>query len=309
MEVLIVGRALAGLGGGGIFSLVLIIISDIVSMQDRVLLYLNLDASPESIMTKVKRIDWLGVILMFGSVTCFLTPLQLGGTTWAWSAPQTIALFILAFLLLIMFVLVECYVAKEPIVPPQLFQNTSVTALLLIAISLGATFFAGLYYLSLFFQVSYGDSATQSGLETIPLVFGLVILSIISGNIVSRTGKYLPFLYAGGLVLVVGCTLISFFNANTPRVEQVFFLLIFGVGAGAIIQIRVLAIQAAVDASMVAIATATAQACQSLGGAIGVAIVGTVFNNVLVTKIREKPNLSLFIDDIHFPDPTQVGQH
>ncbi|KAJ3194253.1 hypothetical protein HK101_003139 [Irineochytrium annulatum] len=343
MITLIVGRAIAGIGGGGIFSLVLIIISDIVSIRDRGkyqgmiggvfglssvvgplvggafsdhvswrwCFYINLPVGLITVITiiaclrfpptsgnareKLGRIDYAGTFLLLAFVVVLLTPVQLGGTTWAWSSAGSIAMFVVAAVLLVGFVLVELYVAKEPIIPASLFMNASVPALLLIAICVGGGFFAAVYYISLFFQVVYGDTATMAGVETIPLILGVVILSITSGQVVSRTGRYLPFIYIGGLVMAAGMTLTSFLNAHSGRVEQVFYLLILGLGVGCLIQIRVLALQASVDGPKIAIATATSQFCQSLGGAIGVALAGTILNNVIAKNIAAKPALASFL--------------
>ncbi|KAJ3325498.1 hypothetical protein HDU76_013181, partial [Blyttiomyces sp. JEL0837] len=154
-------------------------------------------------------------------------------------------MFVLAALLFGVFIYVENRVADEAIIPPALFMNSSVPALLIIAVCIGATFFSGVYYVSLFFQVCFGDTATQAGLQSIPLVLGVVLLSIISGQVVSRTGKYRMFLYAGGLIVAVGVLLTSFLTSTDGQAKQILFLLIFGIGNGCVVQIRVLALQAA----------------------------------------------------------------
>ncbi|KAJ3193970.1 hypothetical protein HK101_003723 [Irineochytrium annulatum] len=344
MEWLIVGRAVAGAGGGGIFSLVLIIISDIVSMQDRgkfqgvlggvfglasvigplvggafadkvswrwcffinvpvgaitvatVITFLRFPPPEGSAKEKLGRIDFLGSFLLFAFVVSLITPVQLGGSSWAWNSAPAISMFVVAAAFLGAFIFVELKVSKEPIIPASLFMNYSVPAFLLIAVWLGAAFFSAVYYISLFFQVVYGDSATQAGVETIPLVFGVVILSILSGQIVSRTGKYVPFVYIGGCVMVAGSILTSTLSPSSGRVQQVFYLLILGLGVGCLIQIRVLGIQASVDGPRIAIATAVSTFCQTLGGAIGVALIGGIFNNVLVKNVSSKPTLLAFLE-------------
>ncbi|KAI9349006.1 major facilitator superfamily domain-containing protein [Zopfochytrium polystomum] len=290
MELLIVGRAIAGVGGGGIFSLVLIIITDIVSIADRgkyqgmigavfglssvigpligggfadnglwrwcfyinlpvgvitmafVIFVLNLEAPTGSVADKIRQIDFLGTCIVFIGVTCFVTPIQLAGSTWEWSSPQTIALL--------------TKVAKNPIVPPSILMNSSVPAFLVIAFSLGAAFFSAVYYIALFFQVDYGVSATAAGLNTIPLIFGVVLLSISSGQIVSRTGKYVHFLYIGGVLVSAGLIATSFLTPSSSLAARVCFLLILGVGCGSLIQIRIIGLQASVDLPKIAVVTA-----------------------------------------------------
>ncbi|KAI9329806.1 major facilitator superfamily domain-containing protein [Zopfochytrium polystomum] len=339
MELLIVGRAIAGVGGGGIFSLVLIIITDIVSIADRgkyqgmigavfglssvigpligggfadnglwrwcfyinlpvgvitmafVIFVLNLEAPTGSVADKIRQIDFLGTCIVFIGVTCFVTPIQLAGSTWEWSSPQTIALLVVSVLLLLAFMYVQTKVAKNPIVPPSILMNSSVPAFLVIAFSLGAAFFSAVYYIALFFQVDYGVSATAAGLNTIPLIFGVVLLSISSGQIVSRTGKYVHFLYIGGVLVSAGLIATSFLTPSSSLAARVCFLLILGVGCGSLIQIRIIGLQASVDLPKIAVVTAVSQFMQTLGGAFGIAITGTMLNNVLSAQIDSHPTL------------------
>ncbi|KAJ3101181.1 hypothetical protein HDU97_001593 [Phlyctochytrium planicorne] len=387
MLVLIAGRAISGIGGGGIFSLVLIIISDIVSIQDRgkyqgiigavfglasvigpvtggsfadsigwrwcffinlpvglvtlvtVTLFLrltppepvqnstDLSASTEgseqvpatstpsstpaitnevgsgTIRQKLARVDWLGSFLVLTAVASLITPLQLGGTIWAWSAPQTIGCFCASVVLFGLLAYVEIKVAKEPIIPANVFMNRSVYALLALAIALGCAFISLVYFISLYFQVTYGDTATQAGLNSFPLVIGVVVFSVLSGQLVSRTGRYLPWLYIGSITLIIGIVTTSTLRPDSSRALAECFLLICGMGVGCLVQIRVLALQASVDQPRIAIVTAVSQFCQTLGGSIGVAITGTVFNNLLSQNIQNSPELVNFLLKLKI-DPT-----
>ncbi|KAI9350691.1 major facilitator superfamily domain-containing protein [Obelidium mucronatum] len=324
MEMLIASRAIAGIGGGGIFSLVLIIISDIVSMRDRgkfqggigacfglasviapllggafsdhvtwrwcfyinlplgaitlatVIAFLNFPPEEGTIREKIGRIDGLGAVVLFAAVVALVTPLQLGGSIWDWNSTPTI-------------------VAKEPIVPVTIFVNSSVTAFLFISLALGAGFISAIYYISLYFQVVFDASATSAGLQIIPIVFGLVIMSITSGILVSKTGKYRHFLFIGPVVMAVGVVLVSFLDRNSSTIQQIFYLFILGLGVGSMIQVRVLGLQASVPRKLIAIATAVAQTCNSLGAAIGIAITGTIFNNVVVSNTANDAELQGFI--------------
>ncbi|KAI9337366.1 major facilitator superfamily domain-containing protein [Zopfochytrium polystomum] len=329
MEMLIVGRAVAGVGGGGIFSSVLIIITDIVSIADRgkyqgmiggvfglssvigpligggfadnglwrwcffinlpvggvaiaaILFVLRLPPTTGSVLEKIRQVDFLGTVLVCVGVVCFVTPLQLSGTTWQWSSPQTIVLLVVSATMLAVFVFTQNKVSKSPIVPPSLFMNSSVPAFLVIAFSLGSVFYSSVYYIALFFQVNYGVSATTAGIDTIPLIFGVVALSISSGQIVSRTGHYHFFLFIGGTVISCGLIACSFLTPSSTLAVRVVSLLVLGVGCGCLIQIRTIGIQASVDIPRIAVATAVSQFMQTLGGAVGISLTGTVLNNVL----------------------------
>ncbi|KAJ3289469.1 hypothetical protein HDU79_004052 [Rhizoclosmatium sp. JEL0117] len=325
MEFLIVGRAIAGVGGGGIFSCVLIIISDIVSIRDRgkfqgligatfglasviapllggafsdnglwrwcfyinlplgaitlftVIAFLNFPPEEGSLNEKIGRIDFLGAVVLFAAILCLVTPLQLGGSLWDWNAPQTIALLVLSVVFFAIFAYVELKIAKEPIVPASIFINSSVPSLLAVSICLGAEFISGVYFISLFFQVIFNASATQAGLEIIPVVVGLVIMSIGSGLYVSKVGKYRHFLFIGPVVMAGGMVAISFLNGDSP------------------VQIRILALQASVPRELIAIATAVSQTCNSLGSAIGISITGTIFNNVVTSNTVNDNELQYFV--------------
>ncbi|KAJ1556523.1 hypothetical protein HK096_000368, partial [Nowakowskiella sp. JEL0078] len=308
METLIAGRVIQGVGGGGIFSLVLIIISDIVSFHDRGkfqgiigacfglasvigpltggaftdsyltwrwCFYINVTHLPfgaftilviaiflrfpkreiKSMKEKLNAIDYLGFILIIGAVVALLLPIQFGGSTWAWDAWYTIFCFVLFAILVGILVFVEFKVAKQPIIPPNIFMNSTVFATLMIAFLLGASFLSVVYYIPTYFQVVTNDSATQSGLKTIPLVFGVVLTSLSSGFYISKTGRTTLFFYFSGLVVSLGIALLSTLDIDTPYWKIAIFLFITGVGIGSSIQTRILALQAAVDPPKIAVAT------------------------------------------------------
>ncbi|KAJ3124469.1 hypothetical protein HK100_011231 [Physocladia obscura] len=358
MSVLIFGRAVAGVGGGGIFSLVLIIISDIVSIQDRgrfqgmigacfglasvigplvggafsdkvswrwcfyvnlplgaitvttVVIFLRFPIPEGNLADKFKRIDFLGTATLFAAIICLITPLQLGGSVWNWNSPQVIVLFILTPIFFGLFAYTQFKISAEPIVPASLFSNSSVPALLGISFCVGAAFFAAVYYISLFFQVVSGDTATQAGIQTIPLVFGVVTLSVSSRIYISRTGNYKRLLIIGPVFMIIGASLTATLDSSSVQVQKIFYLFIFGVGAGSMIQTRILGAQASVPPKFIAIVTAVSQTGQTLGGAFAVSISGTIFNNIVSSDIANYPVLVKAIGELKAVnitvDPTSV---
>ncbi|KAJ3076785.1 hypothetical protein HDU98_000085 [Podochytrium sp. JEL0797] len=343
MPFLIIGRAVAGVGGGGIFSMVMIIVSDIVSIRDRgkyqgligavfglssalapllggtfseyvtwrwcffinlplgavtlmiVIFCLNFLSEKGSMMDKLARVDFLGAAVLFAAIICLITPLQLGGSIWAWDAPGTIVMFACCPFLFALFTYVECKISKEPIIPPSLFVNVSVPALLIIALALGAVQLAGVYYISLFFQVVYGSSATQAGLKIIPIVLGVMTLSISSGLLVTHFGTYKHFFFIGPSLMITGIALVSHLTGSSSVAQQYVFLAIFGFGIGCMTQLRIIALQASIPVELIAVGTAVSQTSYSLGSAIGIAITGTVFNNVAATNTASDSVLQCMI--------------
>ncbi|KAJ3126439.1 hypothetical protein HK100_010242 [Physocladia obscura] len=343
MEMLIAGRTIAGIGGGGMTSMVLIIISDIVSIQDRgkyqgfsgatfglsailgpllggafsdhiswrwcffinlplgvitivaVVAFLKFPPTEGSMIDKIKRVDIYGALLLFASIICLITPLQLGGTIWEWNAAQVIAMFVVAAVLFVIFAFVELKIANEPIIPPEMFVNKSVPALIGISFCLGAGFLSVAYYISFFFQVVLGYSATIAGLEIFPVIFGLVTMSVTAGIVTSKTGNYKMFFFIGPILMSIGFALVSLFTSNTILVKQIFFLFILGLGIGCTLQQRVIATQASVPRERIAVATATVQTANTLGGAIGVAVTGTIVNNLVVSNTASDTALMSFV--------------
>nr|KAJ3404559.1 hypothetical protein HK105_003892 [Polyrhizophydium stewartii] len=349
MELLIFGRAFAGVGGAGIYSLVLIIISDIVSFRDRgkyqgfigavfglssvlgpllggaftdgiswrwcfyinlplgavslfvVTVFLRLPGPEGSVAAKLKRIDYLGTLFVLAATICLLISLEFGGKDWAWSDARTIVLLVLAVVLFAVFLVVEAKFAVEPLLPPSMYENPSVYSILAITFLLGASFFGLVYYIPTYFQIVSGNTATQAGLQTIPLVGGVVVFSIVSGQLVSRFGYYTPFFFVGSAFLVVGSALMSTLNQFSNRGMQIGYLLLAGVGIGNMIQIRILGIQASVTPHNIGAATAASAFFMFLGGSVGVAIVGSIFNNVLQNEIGTD------LSELVTRNPTGVG--
>ncbi|KAF9129014.1 hypothetical protein BGW39_004542 [Mortierella sp. 14UC] len=273
MTMMIVSRGLSGVGAGGIMSMVMIIITDLVSLRDRGKYQGIIGAE------KVKRIDILGSITLVAGLVLVLLPLNWGGSTYAWNSPIVIGLFCAGFVVLVLFCLIEWKQAAEPIIPFRLFTVRTNVAVFAASFFMGMGFFGVMFFMPLYFQIVRQETATAAGLEMLPLVGGLLISSISSGFMVSKWGKYRPFIWVGFILSTTGIGLLTLLKVDSGRAPQIGFMLIIGLGLGLCMQTMMLAVQSAVATKDIAVATANATFFRTVGSVMGVAIAGTVFNN------------------------------
>jgi predicted MFS family arabinose efflux permease len=191
------------------------------------------------------RIDYLGAALLAACLSATVLTLTLGGTSYPWGSPFIIVLGCAAVVLLGLFVVVERR-AAEPVLPPRLFSNRVFTVTSAIGLIVGFGLFGSVTYLPLFLQVVNGASPT-GGLQILPLMGGLLITSIASGQIISRTGRYKVFPILGTAVMTIGLLLLSGMDASTTRLEASADMFVLGVGIGSVMQVLVLAVQNSVD--------------------------------------------------------------
>jgi EmrB/QacA subfamily drug resistance transporter len=230
------------------------------------------------------RIDYAGAALLAAALSALVLLCTLGGTSYGWGSVQIIGLGVLTIVLLGAFITTERR-AAEPVLPPHLFGNRVFSVTSAVGLVVGFALFGSITYLPLFLQVVNGASPTSSGLQILPLMGGLLITSISSGQIISRTGKYRPFPIVGTAVMVVGLGLLSTMDAHTSRVEASAFMFILGLGLGLVMQVLVLAVQNAVDYHDLGVATSGATLFRSIGGAVGTAVLGSIFSNRLSSEL------------------------
>jgi EmrB/QacA subfamily drug resistance transporter len=226
------------------------------------------------------KVDYLGAGLLAGSVSCVVLATSLGGNTWAWDSVQLIGTACLGVVLGAIFVFVERR-AAEPVLPLRLFRNRTFTTAGGVGLIVGFALFGSSVFLPLFFQTVNGASPTGSGLRTLPLIGGLLVTSIWSGQVISRIGRYKPFPIAGTALMVVGLYFLSKMGPNTSTLDASWRLLILGLGLGLVMQVLVLAVQNAVDYRDLGVATSGATLFRTMGGAIGTAAFGAIFSNRL----------------------------
>jgi EmrB/QacA subfamily drug resistance transporter len=231
------------------------------------------------------HIDYLGAGFLTAGVSALLIWVTLAGDTFAWASVET-ALFVGGGLLaLVAFVVVELR-AAEPIVPLRLFRDRTTTLAILASIAIGVAMFGSSVFLGQYLQISRGYSPTAAGLLTIPMIGGLLLSSTVSGILITRTGRWKRFLTGGAVFVVVGFGLLSFIDHETDMVLLGVFLFVLGVGIGMTMQNLVLAVQNTVAASDLGAASSAVAFFRSLGGTIGVSVLGAVLAGRVGDLIR-----------------------
>ena len=230
------------------------------------------------------QIDYLGAVLLAAGLSALVLLCTLGGTTYGWGSPVIIGLGIGAVALIGLFIVAQRH-AAEPVLPPRLFHDSVFSVSSAIGLVVGFALFGSVTYLPLFLQVVLGASPTGSGLQILPLMAGLLLTSISSGQIISRTGRYRPFPIAGTAIMVGGLVLLSTMDPHTTRAAASLFMFVLGLGLGLVMQVLVLAVQNAVDYSDLGVATSGATLFRSIGGSVGTAVLGSIFSNRLTHEL------------------------
>jgi EmrB/QacA subfamily drug resistance transporter len=230
------------------------------------------------------KVDYGGTALLGVSLASVVLATTLGGTTYGWGSIQIVGLGVLAVLALFGFVWVE-HRAPEPVLPPALFRNPIFSVTCAIGFVVGFALFGALTYLPLFQQVVRGLSPTASGLQLVPLMLGLLVTSIGSGQLISRRGRYKIFPIIGTALAAIGLFLLSGLDPHTGSLEAGAYMLVLGAGLGFVMQVLVLAAQNAVPYSLLGVATSSATLFRSIGGSLGTAILGAIFANRLADEL------------------------
>jgi EmrB/QacA subfamily drug resistance transporter len=232
-----------------------------------------------------QHIDYLGAALLAAALACLVLGCTWGGTNYPWISGQVLGLFGAAIVLVIAFVAVEQR-AREAVLPPALFKIRTFSVTSAIGLIVGFALFGSITYLSLYLQDVLGASPTGAGLQTLPLMAGLLLTSIGSGQIITRTGHYRLFPIVGTAIMVVGLVLLSRLGVHTSRTAASAYMFVLGLGLGCVMQVLVLAVQNAVDYSQLGVATSGATLFRSIGGTVGTAVLGSIFNNRLDSNLK-----------------------
>jgi EmrB/QacA subfamily drug resistance transporter len=329
MPELIAFRALQGIGGGGLMSIALAIIGDVIPPRERGryqgyfgavfgvssvagpllggwitdaiswrwIFYINVPVGIAAlVLTTISlkmplprrqhRIDYLGAAIVVASVSSLLLYLNWAGEHYGWGDPRALALLIASIVLTVVFIYVENR-AAEPILPMRLFRNGIFSVGNAYGFIVGLAMFGGIIFLPLYFQGVMGMSPTESGLAMVPMVAGILTMSITSGLLITRTGRYKIFPIVGAVVIAVALLLLSTMQVDTPYWQIAIYALIFGLGLGLTLQTVMVAVQNAVSMRDMGVATSSLTFTRSLGAAIGTAMFGALLNTRLATHLTD----------------------
>ncbi|MEU3606573.1 MDR family MFS transporter [Streptomyces sp. NPDC035033] len=232
------------------------------------------------------KVDWAGAFFISAAVSLLLVWVTFAGDKYDWMSWQTVAMVGGSVLLGAVFVLVESK-ASEPIIPLRLFRNRTITLASLASLFVGVAMFAGTVFFSQYFQLARGESPTMSGVLTIPMIAGLFVSSTVSGQVITKTGRWKAWLVSGGALATAGLGLLGTLRYDTPYWHTALFMAVLGLGLGMMMQNLVLCTQNQVAPSDLGAASSVVTFFRSLGGAMGVSALGAVMAHRVTDYVKE----------------------
>ncbi|MEU8591834.1 MFS transporter [Streptomyces sp. NPDC048664] len=224
------------------------------------------------------KVDWAGALFISAAVSLLLIWVTFGGDKYDWLSWQTYTMVGGSILLGLVFVFIETR-ASEPIIPLRLFRNRTITLSSLASLFVGVAMFTGTVFFAQYFQLARDKSPTMSGVLTIPMIGGLFVSSTVSGQIITKTGKWKAWLVAGGALVTAGLGLLSTIRYDTAYWKVAVFMALMGLGIGMMMQNLVLSTQNQVEPKDLGSASSTVTFFRSLGGAVGVSALGAVLSH------------------------------
>ncbi|MEU5078156.1 MULTISPECIES: MFS transporter [Streptomyces] len=232
------------------------------------------------------KVDWGGATLIAAAVSLLLVWVTFAGDKYDWLSWQTYAMVGGSIVLGALFVLAESK-ASEPIIPLRLFKNRTITLASLASLFVGIAMFTGTVFFSQYFQLARDKSPTMSGVMTIPMIGGLFVSSTVSGQFITRTGRWKAWLVSGGVLVTAGLMLLGGIRYDTDYWKMAVFMALLGLGIGMMMQNLVLATQNQVAPSDLGSASSTVTFFRSLGGAVGVSALGAVMSRRITHYVQD----------------------
>ncbi|MFI2640694.1 MFS transporter [Streptomyces sp. NPDC018610] len=233
------------------------------------------------------RFDVLGALLLAAASTCLVLLTSWGGTEYAWNSRVIWGLGAGAAAAAVLFVVTERF-AAEPLIPLRLFRDSVFNVSGLVGLVIGVALFGAASYLPTFLQMVDGASATESGLLMLPMMGGIVGASIVSGQLISHTGRYRIYPLLGAALAAVGMWLLSRLETDTPRLHYSVWMAVLGAGIGLVMPVLVLAVQNSVRPADLGTATSANNYFRQIGGSVGAAVFGTLFAGRLTDALRDR---------------------
>lgn len=241
----------------------------------------TLPARPDRVR---RAIDFAGSALLAVTLSAVILAADLGGVAYGWTSPLILGLAALAVVSLLAFVAVERR-AAEPVLPLRLFRERAFTVTAVVGLIVGFAMFGSVTYLPVFLQVVNGATPTGSGLQMLPMMGGMLVSSIVSGQLISRWGRYKVFPVAGTAVMAIGLLLLSRMDEHTTLTGASLNMLVLGLGLGLVMQVLVIAVQNAVDYRDLGVATSGTTLFRLIGGSLGTAAFGAIFSMGLRSRL------------------------
>ncbi len=327
-------RAVQGIGAGGLFSLALAIIGDIVPPRERAkyqgyflavfgtssvlgpvlggffagtdeilgvagwrwIFYINVPIAAAAFLVIVRvlhiphtrrehRIDWPGALALILCLVPLLTVAE-QGREWGWDSTRSIFCFVIGALGLVLFLIAEIRYKDEALLPLRLFKGRTFAVASGSSFIMGMAMFGVLLTLPLYLQIVKGSTPTQAGLQTLPLVLGIMAGSILSGQLIARTGKYRIFPIVGTALMLLAILLFAQITADTPLWKTMVIMVVMGLGLGGNMQPILTAAQNAANPREIGVATSSVTFFRSMGGTLGVAVFLSILFSILPDKIK-----------------------
>jgi MFS family permease len=230
------------------------------------------------------KLDYVGFVALPLALVAVLLPTTWGGTTYPWDSWQIVSLYTVGVLVLIGFLINEYY-TEEPVLPLRLWKNSVFTLSNISNMAIAMTMFGAIFFIPVYAQGVIGLNVTNSGAVLIPLTASMIVVSILVGRLITRTGRYKGFMLAGLLVMAGGYFLLTRLGYGSTQTDLTLDMIVVGLGLGAVLQTYTLVVQNATSREDLGVATSTTQLSRSLGATLGTAFFGTIMTNGMKTEI------------------------